>query len=84
MSADGARAAARLRQTAQEFEGMFLGLLLKTMRSSAGGGGTPQGPDSQMYREMFDVEVGQSLAKAGGIGLARMITQSQEPKNSLK
>lgn len=68
----------RLRQTAQEFEGVFLGLLLKSMRSSVGSGGLfKEGTDTQVYREMFDQEIGRGLARAGGIGLAEMILRDQ-------
>ncbi len=70
--------ARRLRDTAQEFEGVFLGLLLKAMRSSVGSGGLfREGSDARMYHEMFDQEIGRSLARAGGIGLAEMILRDQ-------
>src|SRR3972149_5107872 len=71
--------AERLRNTAQEFEGMFLGMLMKAMRSTVGKGGLfKEGSDTQMYREMFDEEVGRALARAGGIGLAQMILRTQK------
>jgi flagellar protein FlgJ len=71
-------AADRLRETAQEFEGMFLGLLLKSMRGSAGKGGLfKEGVDTEIYREMFDQEIGRSIARAGGLGLAQMIIRDQ-------
>jgi Rod binding domain-containing protein len=71
-------AAGRVRETAQEFEGVFLGLLLKAMRTSGGSGGLfGESADSQTYREMFDQEIGRSLAKAGGIGLAQLILRDQ-------
>ena len=70
--------AERLRRTAQEFEGVFLGLLLKAMRGSVGSGGLfKEGTDAQVYREMFDQEIGRSLARAGGIGLAQIILRDQ-------
>ena len=70
--------AERLRNTAQEFEGMFLGMLMKAMRSTVGKGGLfKEGSDTQMYREMFDEEVGRAMAKAGGIGLAQMILREE-------
>lgn len=77
-----AREAERLRETAKELEGVFLGLLLKAMRGSAESSGLfKEGTDAQMYREMFDQEVGRSLARAGGIGLAKMIVQDQGRRN---
>jgi Rod binding domain-containing protein len=68
----------RLQETARELEGVFLGLLMKAMRSSVGNGGLfKEGMDSQTYRDMFDQEVGRSMARAGGIGLAQLILRDQ-------
>jgi flagellar protein FlgJ len=68
----------QLRQVAEELEGLFLGLLLKSMRSTVSDGGLfKEGTDAKMYKEMFDQEVGRSLARRGGIGLADMIVRDQ-------
>lgn len=68
----------RLRETARELEGVFLGLLMKTMRSTVGSGGLfKDGTDTQTYRDMFDQEIGRSMARAGGIGLAQMVLRDQ-------
>jgi flagellar protein FlgJ len=76
--ATGTNEAAHLGDAAKEFEGVFLGLLLKAMRGSiASGGLLKEGSDTQMYREMFDQELGRSLARAGGIGLSQMILRDQ-------
>jgi peptidoglycan hydrolase FlgJ len=64
----------RLKETARELEGVFLGLLMKAMRSTVGNGGLfKEGTDTQTYRDMFDQEIGRSMARAGGIGLAHMV-----------
>ena len=76
--ATGTNEAARLGDAAKEFEGVFLGLLLKAMRGSVASGGLfKEGSDTQMYQAMFDQELGRSLAQAGGIGLAQMILRDQ-------
>jgi flagellar protein FlgJ len=68
----------QLRQAAEELEGLFLGLLLKSMRGTVSEGGLfKEGTDSKMYKDMFDQEVGRSLARRGGIGLADMIVRDQ-------
>jgi Rod binding domain-containing protein len=68
----------RLRETARELEGVFLGLLMKAMRSTVGSGGLfKDGTDTQTYRDMFDQEIGRSMARAGGIGLAQMVLRDQ-------
>lgn len=70
--------AQQLRQAAEELEGLFLGLLLKSMRSTVGEGGLfKESTDTKMYKDMFDQEVGRSLARRGGIGLADMIVRDQ-------
>jgi flagellar protein FlgJ len=70
--------AERLRDTARELEGVFLGLLMKAMRSTVGSGGLfKDGTDTQTYRDMFDQEIGRSMARAGGIGLAQMVLRDQ-------
>lgn len=74
----GRTTADRVRETAQEFEGVFLGLLMKAMRSSVGKGGLfGETADTQTYRELFDQEIGRSLARAGGIGLAQLVLRDQ-------
>ena len=64
-------------RTAQDFEALLLGLLLKSMRGSASNGLLGASQDAQTYRDMLDQETGRSMAKAGGIGLARMILTDQ-------
>jgi peptidoglycan hydrolase FlgJ len=69
---------ARMKAAAQELEGVFIGFLMKAMRSTVSQGGLfKQGADSQSYQDMFDQEVGRTLAKSGGIGLAAMILRDQ-------
>ena len=82
--------AGRIRETAQEFEGVFIGMLLKAMRASVGNGGLfKNGMDTQTYRDMFDQEIGRQIAKGGGIGLAQLILRDQalrqvaEPEKNL-
>jgi peptidoglycan hydrolase FlgJ len=68
----------RIRETAQEFEGVFIGMVLKAMRASVGSGGLfKNGMDTQTYRDMFDQEVGRQIAKGGGIGLAQLVLRDQ-------
>ena len=77
--------ASRARDTAQEFEGVFIGMLLKAMRSSVASGGLfKNGTETQTYREMFDQEVGRKIAKSGGIGLAQMILRDQALRQPLE
>jgi len=75
----------QLRQVAQELEGLFLGLLLKSMRGTVPDGGLfKEGTDTKMYKDMFDQEVGRSMARRGGIGLADMIVRDQLLRDAAK
>ncbi len=74
----GASDSARMKAAAEELEGVFIGLLMKAMRSTVSQGGLfKDGADSQAYRDLFDQEIGRTLAKSGGIGLAAMILRDQ-------
>jgi Rod binding domain-containing protein len=59
-------------------------MLLKAMRSTVGKGGLfREGGDTQMFREMFDEEVGRAIARSGGgIGLAQMILRDEERRDA--
>ena len=73
----------RLKAAAQELEGVFIGVLMKAMRSTVSQGGLfKEGSDSQTYHEMFDEEIGRALGKSGGIGLAEMILRDQTLRQS--
>jgi flagellar protein FlgJ len=67
---------AKVREVSQQFESIFLGYLMKTLRS----GGPRSGflGDSQaekIFTEMRDEELAKGMAKAGGIGLAKLLEQ---------
>jgi flagellar protein FlgJ len=65
---------ARLKAVSQDFESLFLGYMMKTMRNSVPKGGLwGQSQGEQIFTEMRDDELAKGLAKAGGIGLARLL-----------
>lgn len=61
----------RMRETAQEFEAVFISEMLRPMfeniEAAAPFGG---GPGEKIYRDMQVDEYGKAIANAGGIGLA--------------
>lgn len=64
----------RMKETAEDFESVFLSEMLRPMFSnieaaSPFGGG----PGEKIYRDMQVDEYGKAIAKAGGIGLADSI-----------
>ena len=64
-----------LEETAKQFEAIFIGKMLKSMRgaSIAGGDGLLDNDQVRFYRDMFDQQLALTLANRGGLGLARMI-----------
>ena len=76
----------RLRQVAQDFEAMILSHMLSTMRRTAGKSSLG-GRQGHVYQEMLDDELGRSLARSGGLGLADvlvrdLVRQTATPKKS--
>ena len=65
---------AKLKKACQEMEGVFLNMLLKSMRATVTktetGGSTMQ---AETMQSMFDMEMTRHLAAAGGVGIADMM-----------
>lgn len=83
---DSSRPAARtqnpkLRQACQEFEEVFLRMLLKEMRATVPDSGLlPQGLDKQIYSALLDENYARVASRAGGIGLAERLYQQLLPE----
>jgi peptidoglycan hydrolase FlgJ len=64
-----------LRETAKQFEALFIQMMMKSMRDASFKSDLLQSDSQDTYQEMFDKEVSVSLAQRGGFGLADMLTQ---------
>jgi peptidoglycan hydrolase FlgJ len=64
---------ARLRETAQDFEALFVAQMLATMTQGQGLGLAGQSGQSDLYQDMFNQEVGKLVSRAGGVGVADAI-----------
>jgi Rod binding domain-containing protein len=62
-------------KAATGFESVFLGMLVKEMRQTLDSGGFFGQDTGDVYGGMFDLYMGQHLAKSGGIGLASWLRQ---------
>jgi Rod binding domain-containing protein len=62
----------RLRETAQDFEAMFLHQMLSAMRQGVAEDNPLGGPDSP-FGSLLQAEQAKIIAKAGGIGVADSI-----------
>ncbi|WP_437187497.1 rod-binding protein [Planctomicrobium sp. SH668] len=62
---------------AQQFESLFISMLVKELRQSGQmGEGMFPGDGSDTYGGLFDMYLGQHLSESGGIGLADSIQKS--------
>lgn len=65
-----------IRQTAEEYEGIFLTTLLQTMFANMETDGPFGGGQAEsMYRSMMVEQYGASMARSGGIGIADAIAR---------
>ncbi len=62
-----------IREVAQQFEALFMQMMLKSMREASMGDGIFDSDQSNMYRDMFDSQIAMHLSKQRGMGLADML-----------
>lgn len=67
---------AQLQRLSHEFEAMFISEMLRGMRQSFLDGEQEEGLGNATMTDTFDAELGQSLSKAGGMGLARIMLEA--------
>lgn len=58
---------------AQQFEAMFLQIVLKTMRESIPQGGMLESEGTKLFQGMHDQQLAQLMSRTGGIGLAQVV-----------
>lgn len=66
---------AALEQAAKQFEGLFLQMMLKEMRSASFGDPLFDSNEGDMYRDMLDKQLSVSLSQDGQLGLAGLIVK---------
>ena len=62
-----------IQRVANEFESLFVSLVLKEMRQTLEPDTLFGGDTSDAYGGMFDLYLGQHVAKAGGLGVGKMV-----------
>lgn len=78
---------AGIKSTARQLEGVFLNMMLKSMRQANGiftEDSYLSSGDSQHFRDMYDQQISQSLASGRGIGLADMIVRQMQQLEKAK
>ncbi len=68
----GKQSDAAKRETAHQFEALFLQMMIKSMRE-AGGKGILDSNQTEMARDMYDQQLAINLSKKGSIGIADMV-----------
>ncbi len=71
-----------LRQTAQQFEALFLQMTMKSMRDSVVKSDLIESNTSDQFESMFDKEVSVQLSKRNSMGLADMLVKSLEVRQA--
>ena len=72
------------RETAQQFEAMFIQMMMKSMRESVMKNDLSENAPLETYQGMFDKEVSMQLAKRNSIGLADMLVKNLEQMEAAK
>lgn len=67
-----------LQETAQQFEAMFLQMIMKSMRATVEKSDLFSSQSMDTYEAMYDRELATVLARRGGIGLADVLTEQLE------
>lgn len=66
-----------LKKVAQDFESIFINMMLKTMRSTVVEGGfIEKSFGTKAYESMLDEEMSKEMSKSGGLGIAEMVYKS--------
>jgi len=62
-----------LKQVAAQFESLFVGMMLKSMRDAQLAEGLFDSDQSRMYRDMADQQLASDMSQNGGLGLQKVI-----------
>lgn len=71
-----------LRAVAEQFEAIFMQMVLKSMRDASMGDSLFDSEQSDMYRDMFDNQISMSLAEKGGLGIADALVRQLGGKHT--
>jgi flagellar protein FlgJ len=74
----GSRPEGATKGVAQQFESLFLNIMLKEMRKTVDRSGLLGSDAMETYEQMYDQQIALGMAKAGGIGLAPFIERQMQ------
>lgn len=67
--------AGSIKEVASQFESLFVQMMLSSMRDATLKGGLFESNQLEAYEQMYDRQLSQELAQAGGVGLAEVIVR---------
>ena len=70
----------QLREAAQGFESIFIGKLWERMRATVPKDNYLHSKEEEFYLSMFDRELSQKMAEAGGLGLGKLLYDNLKDK----
>lgn len=73
---------AALKAVAQQFEGIFINMMLKSMREATPKDGMFDSEQGNLYTQLFDQQLAQKLSTGKGLGVADMLVRQLTPKIS--
>lgn len=73
-----------LKQVAKQFEGIFIQMMLKSMRDASMGDANFDSDQSKLYRDMFDKQIALDMANSKGIGIADSMVRQLSRNNPVK
>lgn len=81
-----------IKETARQFEALFVQMMLKAMREASPGDGLLDSDQVGMYREMYDQQIALDLVKGRGLGIADILArqlggqpeETDKPANNLR
>jgi len=71
-----------LEAVAKQFESLFLGMMLKSMRDANLGEGLFDSQAGELYQGMFDKQIALDMSRGKGLGIADMLVKQLSPKNT--
>ncbi len=71
-----------IKQVAKQFESVFVGMMLKSMRQAKLAEGILDSNQSEFYRDMYDQQLALHLSGEHGMGLSEVIARQLSPEQS--
>jgi flagellar protein FlgJ len=78
-TADDPRGAGNVRAVAQQFEQLFLGMMLKSMRDAKLADPALDGEGTRLYQDLYDKQVTLQMSQGRGLGIADLLVRQLAP-----